>query len=56
MAVKSEIGCKTDLKVKSSLKETESLDPDSILVPEEAVSAEPQSHKRRTLPLSVCPG
>lgn len=56
MAVKSEMGCKTDLKVKSSLKETKSLDPDSILVPEEAASAEPQCHKRSTLPLSIWPG
>ena len=56
MAVKSKIGCKTDLKLKSSLKETKSLDPDSILVTEEAASAEPQSHKRRALLLSICPG
>ena len=56
MAVKSEMGCRTDLRVKSSLKETKSLDPDSILVPEEAASAEPQCRKRRILPLSVCPG
>lgn len=43
MAVKSKIGCKTDLKVKSSPKETKSLDPDSVLVPEAVQPAEPQS-------------